>query len=51
MIQLLQQSGVNIDKEEQQQTIEALEAELSHYVQLCNHKRDFLRNTFCYRRA
>ena len=34
---------MNNDKEEQQQTIEALEAELSHYVQLCQSQKELLK--------
>ena len=34
---------MNNDKEEQQQNIEALEAELSHYVQLCQSQKELLK--------
>ena len=34
---------MNNDKEEQQQIIEALEAELRHYVQLCQSQKELLK--------
>ena len=34
---------MNNDNEEQQQNIEALEAELSHYVQLCQSQKELLK--------
>ena len=34
---------MNNDKEEQQQNIEALEAELNHYVQLCQSQKELIK--------
>ena len=34
---------MNNDKEEQHQTIDALEAELSHYIQVCQLQKELLR--------